>query len=165
MIALKHDNVTVMPQTEQEYNLLLCYRQTIHVAHLARRKALAGLLCRICTIGPTCLSTSHQCAPSCNLWCVAHSFSVAPMTSTQPCGDDIAEDMRRCADLLQRYCPFMASIAPSDASKPSKLTKPKPLLAPVSGSRMILGVAMTMPKALKVSYRSCTTQDQLMTGS
>ena len=49
----------------------------------------------------------------------------------------------------------MASMAPSEASKPSKLTNPKPLLAPVSGSRMILGVAMTIPNALKVSYSSC----------
>lgn len=60
-----------------------------------------------------------------------------------------------CTHLLQRYCPPMASMAASEASNPSKLTKPKPLLAPVSGSRMILGVAITMPKALKVSYRSC----------
>ena len=51
----------------------------------------------------------------------------------------------------------MASMAESDASKPSKLTKPKPLLDPESGSRMILGVAMTMPKALNVSYNSCRT--------
>lgn len=67
------------------------------------------------------------------------------------------------ADLLQRYCPFMASMAPSEASKPSKLTKPKPLLAPVSGSRMILGVAMTIPKALKVSYSSCRERAWLET--
>ena len=60
--------------------------------------------------------------------------------------------------LLQRYWPFMASMAASDASKPSKLTKPKPLLDPLSGSLMILGVAMTMPNALKVSYSSCTAQ-------
>lgn len=62
--------------------------------------------------------------------------------------------------LLQRYCPLMASIAASDASNPSKLTKPKPLLAPVSGSRMIFGVAMTIPNALKVSYSSCNGDQQ-----
>ncbi len=62
--------------------------------------------------------------------------------------------------LLQRYCPLMASIAASEASNPSKLTKPKPLLAPVSGSRMIFGVAMTIPNALKVSYNSCNGDQQ-----
>jgi len=66
--------------------------------------------------------------------------------------------------LLQRYCPLIASIAASEASNPSKLTKPKPLLAPVSGSRMIFGVAMTIPNALKVSYSSCN-RDQQASGS
>lgn len=38
---------------------------------------------------------------------------------------------------LQRYCPFIASMAASDASKLAKLIKAKPLELPVSGSRMI----------------------------
>ena len=40
---------------------------------------------------------------------------------------------------LQRNCPFMASMAMSDASKEAKLMNAKPLLEPESGSRMILG--------------------------
>ena len=50
----------------------------------------------------------------------------------------------------------MASMAASLASKLSYETKPKPREAPVSGSRMILGVATIMPNALKVSYSSCS---------
>lgn len=38
---------------------------------------------------------------------------------------------------LQRYCPFIASIAASDASKLAKLMKANPLELPVSGSRII----------------------------
>ena len=55
----------------------------------------------------------------------------------------------------------MASIALSAASNPSYDTKPKPRDAPVSGSRMIFGVLMIMPKALKVSYSSCAVQKQV----
>ena len=68
------------------------------------------------------------------------------------CQLHFAQQLADCSQyLLQRYCPLMASIAASEASNPSKLTKPNPLLAPVSGSRMIFGVAMTIPNALKVS--------------
>ena len=59
------------------------------------------------------------------------------------------------AHLLHRNWPFMASMAVSEDSKLSYDTKPKPLEAPVSGSRMILGVATIIPKAEKVSYSSC----------
>lgn len=52
---------------------------------------------------------------------------------------------------LHRYCPFIASMAESDASKQSKEMKPNPLELPVSGSRIIFGVAMMTPKALNVS--------------
>ena len=45
----------------------------------------------------------------------------------------------------------MASMAASLASKQSKLTKPKPLETPVSGSRMIFGVATMTPNAENVS--------------
>ena len=55
---------------------------------------------------------------------------------------------------LQRNCPFIASIAASDDSNVSKETKPKPRDEPVSGSRMILGVATIRPKAENVSYSS-----------
>jgi len=41
---------------------------------------------------------------------------------------------------LARNCPFMASMALSAASNVSKTTKPKPLDAPLSVSRWILGV-------------------------
>ena len=37
--------------------------------------------------------------------------------------------------LLQRYCPFMASMAASDASKLAKLINANPFEFPVSGSR------------------------------
>lgn len=40
-------------------------------------------------------------------------------------------------------------------SKQSKETKPKPRELPVSGSRMILGVATITPNAANVSYSSC----------
>ncbi len=53
--------------------------------------------------------------------------------------------------LLHRNWPPMASIAPSAAWKESKLTKPNPREAPVSGSRMILGVCVICPNALNVS--------------
>lgn len=62
-----------------------------------------------------------------------------------------------CADLLHRNCPCMASMAESAASKLSYETKPKPRERPVSGSRIIFGVATIIPKAEKVSYSSCGT--------
>jgi len=52
---------------------------------------------------------------------------------------------------LQRNWPFIDSMAASDASKVSKLTKPKPRELPVSGSRMILGVLTITPNAANVS--------------
>jgi len=55
---------------------------------------------------------------------------------------------------LHKNWPFMDSIAASEASNVSNETKPKPRELPVSGSRMILGVAMMAPKAAKVSYSS-----------
>jgi len=42
--------------------------------------------------------------------------------------------------LLHKYCPFMASIEASEASKLAKLIKAKPLEFPVSGSLIIVGV-------------------------
>ena len=63
---------------------------------------------------------------------------------------------QKFAHRLHRNWPFMDSMAASAASKPSYDTKPKPRLPPVSGSRMILGVAMMSPNALKVSYSSCS---------
>lgn len=38
---------------------------------------------------------------------------------------------------LHKYCPFIASIAASEASKLAKLMNAKPLELPVSGSRII----------------------------
>lgn len=52
-------------------------------------------------------------------------------------------------------CPFMASMAASEASKESNATKPKPLDAPVLSSRWTFGVVTTTPNALNVSYSSC----------
>ena len=48
----------------------------------------------------------------------------------------------------------MASMAASELSNVSNATKPKPRELPVSGSRIILGVAVMTPKAEKVSYSS-----------
>lgn len=56
-----------------------------------------------------------------------------------------------------RYCPFIASIAASDASKSSKLMNPKPLEVPDSGSRITFGLLTTTPKALKVLYSSVSS--------
>ena len=53
---------------------------------------------------------------------------------------------------LHRYWPFIASIAASEASKLAKLMNAKPLLLPVSGSRIIFGVCSMTPNALNVSY-------------
>uniref|UniRef100_A0A182UYK9 Uncharacterized protein n=1 Tax=Anopheles merus TaxID=30066 RepID=A0A182UYK9_ANOME len=55
---------------------------------------------------------------------------------------------------LQRYCPFMASMAASDASKLAKFMKANPFELPVSGSRIIFGVCRITPKAENVSYSS-----------
>ena len=41
---------------------------------------------------------------------------------------------------LHKYCPFIASMAASEASKLAKLMNAKPLLFPVSGSLIIFGV-------------------------
>ena len=58
---------------------------------------------------------------------------------------------------LHRYWPFMASIAASEASKLAKLMNAKPLLLPVSGSRIIFGVCRMTPNALNaVSYTHLT---------
>ena len=46
----------------------------------------------------------------------------------------------------------MQSMAMSEASNESKLTKPKPLLSPVFWSRLIFGCRMRVPKAETVSY-------------
>ena len=55
---------------------------------------------------------------------------------------------------LHKYCPFIASIAASEASKLAKLMNANPLLLPVSGSLIIFGVCRITPKALNVSYKS-----------
>lgn len=55
---------------------------------------------------------------------------------------------------LHKYCPFIASIAASDASKLAKLINAKPLEFPVSGSLIILGVCKITPNAENVSYNN-----------
>jgi hypothetical protein len=52
---------------------------------------------------------------------------------------------------LHKYCPFIASIEASEASKLAKLMNANPFEFPVSGSRIILGVCRITPNAENVS--------------
>lgn len=74
----------------------------------------------------------------------------------------VKSDMRQLVEQLNKServemnkslltCPFIASMAASDASKLAKLTKAYPFELPVSGSRMILGVCKMTPNAENVS--------------
>lgn len=82
-------------------------------------------------------------------FCAANSLSAAV-----PCLSPLASFLKAYETdigLLQRYCPFIASMAASLASKLAKLTKAKPLEFPESGSRIIFGTCKITPNALKVS--------------
>lgn len=56
--------------------------------------------------------------------------------------------------LLHKYCPFMASIDASEASKDAKFTNANPFEFPLSGSLIILGTWRMTPKAENVSNNS-----------
>ena len=82
---------------------------------------------------------------SANSWCGLSAWdngfcAASRRSAAEPCRSPLASLLNAYETeigLLQRYCPFIASIDASEASKLAKFMKAKPLEFPVSGSLII----------------------------
>lgn len=96
-----------------------------------------GIICMGICIDGTGASANSWCGRSA---CDRGFCAASKRSAAEPCRSPF-ESFLNAYDtdmgLLQRYCPFIASIAASEASKLAKFIKAKPFELPVSGSRII----------------------------